>query len=82
MAARVRFLPVTNAYCYRRALLREHAQRAARLSWERRLSASATVQALATSFMRLTPPASGASLTVFVPIASKTGCARSRALPC
>jgi len=40
-----------------------------------------TVQAFATSFMRLTRPASGSSLTVFDPIASKIGCARSRASP-
>jgi hypothetical protein len=57
---------VTDAYRYRRALLREHAQRAARFSWERRLSTSATVQAFATSFMRLAPRASGSSLTVSV----------------
>src|SRR3954447_12757773 len=43
----------------RLALLRESAQRAARLSRARRLSASATVQAFATSFMRLARPTSG-----------------------
>jgi hypothetical protein len=81
MAAGARSLRVTDAYRYRQALLREHAQRAARLSCERKVSASATVQALATSFMRLARPASGSSLTVFNPIASKIGCARSRASP-
>src|SRR2546430_1386310 len=38
----------TSAYRYRPALLRERAQRAARPSWERRVSASPTVQAVAT----------------------------------
>jgi hypothetical protein len=39
----VRPLSVSDAYRYRQALLREPAERAARLSWERRVSATATV---------------------------------------
>jgi hypothetical protein len=70
-----------DAYRYRRAPLREDAQRAARLSWARRLSTIPTVQAVATSFLRLAPAASSSSLTVFDPMASKIGCARSRTSP-
>ena len=54
-------------------------ERATRLSWARRLSVRPTAQAFTTSFMRFARPASGSSLTVFDPIASKIGCARSRA---
>jgi hypothetical protein len=59
-------------------LLRDHAERAARPSWARRPSTIPTAQAVATSFMRLTRPASGSSPTVLDAIASKIGCARSR----
>jgi hypothetical protein len=50
-------LRVAGSYRYRQALLRERVQRAARASWERRLFASPKVQAVATIFVRLTPPA-------------------------
>jgi hypothetical protein len=72
---------VADAFRYRQALLRDHVQRAARLSWQRKVSTSPTVQALTTSFVRFAPRASGSSLTVLDPIASKIGCARSSASP-